>query len=173
MTVMAVAGNREVLAQIEGIYRSRIDEFRRVARAVLGESENARDAVQDGFVRAVRDCHRFRGDGPLEGWVWGCVMNAIRESARALGKHRQSAASSVALMDLVEHVRRDEAVRDAIQQLPERQRLALFLRHYADLDYGEIAAALGIATGTVGATLHAAHAALREALKGDLKGEQP
>jgi DNA-directed RNA polymerase specialized sigma24 family protein len=41
----------------------------------------------------------------------------------------------------------------------------LFLRYYADLDYDAIAEALGISPGTVGATLHAAHKAMRERLK--------
>ena len=41
----------------------------------------------------------------------------------------------------------------------------MFLRYYADLEYSEIAAALGIQVGTVSATLHAAHAALRAALE--------
>jgi len=41
----------------------------------------------------------------------------------------------------------------------------LFLRYYADLDYRAIATALEIRTGTVSATLHAAHAALRDALE--------
>ena len=48
--------------------------------------------------------------------------------------------------------------------LPERQRLILFLRHYADLDYETIAAAVGIRRGTVAAALHAAHRTLRHAL---------
>jgi DNA-directed RNA polymerase specialized sigma24 family protein len=48
--------------------------------------------------------------------------------------------------------------------LPERQRLALFLRYYADLDYEAIADALGVKAGTIAATLHAAHAALRREL---------
>jgi DNA-directed RNA polymerase specialized sigma24 family protein len=51
-----------------------------------------------------------------------------------------------------------------VQGLPERQRLVLFLRHYADLDYGSIAVALSISDGTVAATLHAAHSRLRELL---------
>ena len=48
--------------------------------------------------------------------------------------------------------------------LPERQRLVVFLRYFADLDYREIAEALDVKVGTVSATLHAAHAALRSAL---------
>jgi RNA polymerase sigma factor (sigma-70 family) len=55
-------------------------------------------------------------------------------------------------------------VREAIEQLPERQRLVLFLRVYADLDYRSIAEAVGIKEGTVAATLNAAHQRLRELL---------
>ena len=50
---------------------------------------------------------------------------------------------------------------DVVAALPERQRLVGFLRYFADLEYREIGAALGIETGTVSATLHAAHANLR------------
>lgn len=57
-------------------------------------------------------------------------------------------------------------MRAAVAALPERQRLALFLRHYADLDYESIAAALGVRRGTVAASLHAAHETLRETLTG-------
>ncbi len=56
-------------------------------------------------------------------------------------------------------------LRAAVAALPERQRLALFLRYYADLDYQSIATALGVERGTVAATLHAAHAVLRTKLK--------
>ena len=51
-----------------------------------------------------------------------------------------------------------------IRELPERQRLALFLRYYADLDYATIAHALEIAPGTVGALLSQARDGLRGAL---------
>jgi RNA polymerase sigma factor (sigma-70 family) len=54
---------------------------------------------------------------------------------------------------------------EAIAALPERQRLVLFLRYYADLEYAAIAETLGIGLGTVGATLNHAHAALRRRLE--------
>jgi RNA polymerase sigma factor (sigma-70 family) len=59
---------------------------------------------------------------------------------------------------------RDE-LRVAVALLPERQRLVLFLRYYADLDYAAIADALEIAPGTVAATLNAAHATLHRTLQ--------
>jgi RNA polymerase sigma factor (sigma-70 family) len=62
------------------------------------------------------------------------------------------------------------AVRDGdfgrwVAALPERQRLAVFLRYWADLDYRAIASVLGVEVGTVSATLNAAHATLRRSLK--------
>ncbi len=159
---------RNLLDEIEEIYRARIGELRRVARAVLGDPETAYDAVQDGFVRAVRDRANYRGESSLEGWVWGCVMNAVREASRSLGKHRRSLHGRDLDGPSAAPTPQDEAVRIALLPLSERQRLVVFLRHYADLDYAEIGAALGIATGTVSATLHAARAALRSALEGDV-----
>jgi RNA polymerase sigma factor (sigma-70 family) len=51
-----------------------------------------------------------------------------------------------------------------IAALPERQRLVLFLRYYADLDYRTIAEILAVEIGTISASLHAAHKALRRSL---------
>ena len=56
-------------------------------------------------------------------------------------------------------------VRAWIAALPERQRLAVYLRYYADLDYRAIASALDVEVGTVSATLSAAHRALRRSLE--------
>jgi RNA polymerase sigma factor (sigma-70 family) len=55
-----------------------------------------------------------------------------------------------------------EEVRRLVARLPERQRLVLFLRYYADLDYATIAEVLAISGGTVGATLAQARDALRQ-----------
>jgi RNA polymerase sigma factor (sigma-70 family) len=52
-----------------------------------------------------------------------------------------------------------------IAALPERQRLVLFLRYFADLSYDGIAEAVDVSPGTVAATLNAAHRALRRALE--------
>ena len=52
-----------------------------------------------------------------------------------------------------------------VAALPERQRLMLFLRYYADLDYRSIAQIVDVEVGTVSATLHAARRTLRRALE--------
>jgi RNA polymerase sigma factor (sigma-70 family) len=58
-----------------------------------------------------------------------------------------------------------DPIRALVAALPERQRLVLFLRYYADLDYERIALALGISPGTVAATLNQAHSRLRAQLE--------
>jgi RNA polymerase sigma-70 factor, ECF subfamily len=55
-------------------------------------------------------------------------------------------------------------IRRQLRALPERQRLAVFLRYYADLSYDEIAEVLEVRPGTVAASLNAAHRTLRSEL---------
>ena len=148
------------LEELEALYRSRFDVFARVAASVTGDSERAHDAVQDAFATAVRKRRTFRGEGPLEAWIWRIVLNAARSDVRrgAPETHYETAISN----GRPEH---DAELRAALALLPERQRTAVFLRYYADLDYAAIAEALGITTGTVAATLNAAHTALRTRLE--------
>jgi len=146
------------LADLEGLYRARFAVFVRLAKAVTGDEGLASDAVHDAFVQAVRRRRTFRGDGPLEAWLWRMVVNAAK---KRIPRYEPAEPE---LAEAHENGFGDP-VRAAMAVLPERQRLTLFLRYYADLDYGAIAATLGIAPGTVGATLNAAHTALRGALK--------
>jgi RNA polymerase sigma-70 factor, ECF subfamily len=150
---------RVSVSELESLYRSRYGRFVRVATAILRNEERAVDAVQEAFSSALRDRARFRGDGPLEAWVWRIVVNAARkEQSRLVTPVDSEPASEDA-------EQADAGVRQAVAALPERQRLVLFLRYYADLDYASIAQALEIRPGTVAATLHAAHDSLRAALQ--------
>jgi RNA polymerase sigma-70 factor (ECF subfamily) len=150
------------LAEIEQIYRARLPELWRVAAAISGSRQAAPDLVQEAFVRAVRRIDSFRGDGPLDGWVWRIVVNVATNSRRepvtvTLAEERgaEASPSGTAQAEVVA----------ALSRLSERQRLVLFLRYYADLDYATIAGALSISSGTVGATLTTARAAVGQALE--------
>lgn len=149
------------LEDLEALYRSRFEVFVRVAATVTGDPEQGRDAVQEAFAIAVRKRRSFRGEGPLEAWVWRIVLNAARSGVR----------QSRAAIEYDEPVgangrpEEDAELRLALARLPERQRTVVFLRYYADLDYAAIAEALGISSGTVAATLNAARATLRAGLE--------
>ena len=139
------------------MYRTRFDEYRRVATAIVGDAERARDAVQDAFASAVRKRDTF-GDSPLEAWIWRAVVNTALNQRRSappelLGYERNGDSP---------HDEGDaHELRSQLRLLPERQRLIVFLRYYADLEYATIGAVLGVSEGTVAATLHNAHSALR------------
>jgi RNA polymerase sigma factor (sigma-70 family) len=155
------------LDDIRLLYEERYADYLRVATAVTGSSESGRDAVHDGFVGVVRSRNSFRGESPLSGWVWRSVVNAALKRRRDDRLDRElpveGGAEFAARGESPAEERED--ARAAIAALPERQRLVLFLRHYADLDYDAVGVALGISSGTVGATLHAAHASLRRSLE--------
>jgi RNA polymerase sigma factor (sigma-70 family) len=157
-----VTGRRGAsLNELEALYRSRFEVFTRVAASVTGDSERARDAVQEAFARAVRGRRSYRREGPLEAWVWRIVLNA----ARSVAPKPSSTVHDDRLAASNGHPERDVELRVALARLPERQRTAVFLRYYADLEYAAIGEVLGIHTGTVSATLNAAHAALRSQLE--------
>jgi RNA polymerase sigma-70 factor (ECF subfamily) len=155
----------EGAAGIERVYRERYGAFLRVAVGVLRDERLAEEAVHEGFVRALRHRRHFNGRGTLEAWLWRIVVN----EARRLGAAERRAPEPTPLIVPDEPSSANGAgelgaVEALVVALPERQRLALFLRYYADLDYAAIAEALDVKPGTVAATLHAAHAALRRHL---------
>ena len=145
--------------ELERVYRADFPRFVRVATAISGDEDSGADAVHDAFVQAVRNRRSYRGDGPLEAWLWRMVVNAAKKRVGRVG-HIEGGEPSAAHENGF-----GDPVRSLVASLPERQRLTLFLRYYADLDYESIAATLDVTTGTVGATLNAAHAALRDSLK--------
>jgi RNA polymerase sigma-70 factor (ECF subfamily) len=147
---------------LESLYRADLPRFVRTAAAIVGDEAAGRDAVQDAFVQAVKNQRSYNGEAPLEAWVWRIVINAALAQRRRARPEVEPTASAIATAPSTNGVpERDTTVRAWIASLPERQRLVVFLRYFADLDYRSIASALDIEVGTVSATLATAHAALR------------
>ena len=67
------------VAELERVYRADFPRFVRVATAVAGDEQSGADAVHDAFVQAVRQRRAFRGEGPLEAWLWRMVVNAAKK----------------------------------------------------------------------------------------------
>ncbi len=144
-------------SEIEEIYRDGFSGLVRVASAITGNRETGVEAVQDGFADALRSSAQWTGRGPLRGWVWRCVINRARK-ARPKGRVLEPTFA------IADRSGDDSDLLARLAALPERQRVMVFLRYFADLDYREIADALDVRVGTVSATLHAAHVSLRSAL---------
>lgn len=150
------------LEEIEKVYRGRYPMLLRVASAIADSREAGRDAVHDAFVNAIRGREGFRAEGTVEAWLWRMVVRSALQRRRRERRARDLPVEAI----WTEQLANDHAeVRAAVAALPERRRLMLFLRYYADLDYQGIAEATGVRVGTVGAELHAAHRAVGHALE--------
>ena len=153
-------------AELEGLYRERFLVFVRAVTAELGNGEAARDVVQEAFASALRRIDDHRGEGSLEAWVWRIVANKALDERRARARRAETALlRGGAAHEPNGNADEKRVIRARLAALPERQRLAVFLHYYADLDYATIASVLQIAPGTVAATLNAARGSLRERLK--------
>ena len=147
------------------LYERNFRSFVAGAYAVVGDPEAARDAVQEAFARALRQRRRFRGEAPLEVWVWKVVINVARDMARRSRASELSGDELVELASVSSETAVVASLRDELRLLPERQRLTVFFHYYADLPYDEVARLLDVAPGTIGASLNAARATLHRRIE--------
>jgi RNA polymerase sigma-70 factor, ECF subfamily len=148
--------------ELEDLYRHRHGTFQLMLASVTGSVESARDVVQEAFAQALRDQRAFRGDGSLEAWVWRI---ALRVAVKSKATH-ELAVDELPDVGFVDGSR-DPTLAAAVQALSAQRRMAVFLRYFADLSYAQIAEVLGIAEGTVAATLAQAHQQLAAELSAD------
>ena len=155
--------DQETVELIERIYEERYETFCRLATGVTGNAESARDAVQDGFALALSRRAQYRGEGPVEAWLWRIVFRRAVDARR--GGTRAAGETDLAFAVELPHSERDPELDSALRALPQRQRLVVFLRYFADLSHAEIAAFAGMETGTVSATLNQAKQTLARRLR--------
>jgi RNA polymerase sigma factor (sigma-70 family) len=166
MRAITTHGSEASLHEIEGVYRERAVQFERVAAAIVRDREAARDVVQDAFATVVRKRAGFARRGSVDAWIWRAVVNTALNRLRTDRRHAERRLPQHSLIDDRRLDGPPEAgVLAELARLPQRQRLVVFLRYYADLDYTTIGVALGISSGTVASTLNSAHAALRRLLE--------
>jgi len=123
---------QRLTSDLEQLYRSEYRRFLRVSLAIVGDEAAAHDVVQEAFARALRSAHTYRADGALAAWVWSILVNTARAASRG-----RELPAEMGDRDEAGPVDEDDGdVRDWISSLPERQRLAIFLRYYADLGPG-------------------------------------
>jgi RNA polymerase sigma factor (sigma-70 family) len=126
---------------------------------------DAEDCFQETFIAALAAYPRLRADSNLRAWV---LTIAHR---KALDAHRGRVRRPVPLAEPPAGTRaerpapaRDEALWDAVGELPARQRSAVVLRYVADLPHRDIAAAIGCSEEAARRSLHEGLAKLRKAV---------
>lgn len=122
--------------EIEACYRERFADFARLATAIVGDSGRGHDVVQEAFATAIRKRRSFKKAGRLDAWICRIVVNHARNAQRRVTRDRgELRAESDQLAALVSVENGSDQLTPWLAALPDRQRLALLLRYYADLDY--------------------------------------
>jgi RNA polymerase sigma-70 factor (ECF subfamily) len=149
----------------------------RIALAYLRNPDDAMDAVQETFVKAFQNAHRWEGDKAVGPWLTKIAVNQsidqYRRSRRRLGREepleteeRTIVASLPSPEGVAYSGEISVRIERALKALPERQRAVFVLRHYEDMTLPEIAESLGMNLGTVKSNLHRALGRLRGRLAG-------
>lgn len=130
----------------------------RVAYLVTGSAPDAEDAAQEGFVKAYRSLHRFDTGREFRPWLLTIVANEARNRRRSTGRRLAYETRAVRVappppgLTPAEEAEASETRRmllDAVNRLPEPERLVVGLRYFLELTEAETAAAAGIPRGTV------------------------
>jgi len=151
-----------------------------IALRMTGNVEDARDAMQDVFISALRALRSFRGDAQLSTWIHRDAVNASldvlrkrkRHVAQPLEEAGERPSDDVGPEDAAARAARAVEVQRALQNVSEEHLAVLVLHDQQDLDYAETAAALDIPVGTVKSRLHRARIEMARLL-GHLREPEP
>jgi RNA polymerase sigma-70 factor (ECF subfamily) len=143
-----------------------------LAYRLTGDEEDARDVVQEAYLRAFRGLKRFRGDAQFSTWMYRITANCASTQLGKRNRHRHEELLDDAPLadedpDRDPQQRADasnlrDRLNDALAELPPKLRAVVVLRDVYDLPHEDIAAELGISESAAKVRLHRARRKLRE-----------
>lgn len=148
-----------------------------VAVRITGDRDRAHDLVQDAWIRAYERRMTFGGSGSFVGWMLAILQSVFRRDHRDESRHNakmdaiqhDTASTHDPVSELTDHLDAATVQRrllDGMAQLTERQRDVVAMRIIEGRSVNETAEALGVADGTVKATLSQALERLRAIIPG-------
>ena len=142
-----LAGETDAFALLVARYR---DKYARYATRMLGNREDAEDALQDSFVRAYRSLARCEDRDRFGAWLFRILLNRCRTAGgrRVVREKRfvadESAIEGAATDHTADRTAWREEIDRALERLDEDQREAFLLKHVEDLSYDEMAEMTGV-----------------------------
>jgi RNA polymerase sigma-70 factor, ECF subfamily len=158
----------------EALVKATYTDTYTLAYRLTGDEEDARDVVQESYLRAYRGLKRFRGDAQFTTWLYRITANCASTHLGRRTKHRHDELTDeLAVADpnlnFDPQARADasnlrERLDDALAELPPKLRAVVLLRDVYDLPHEAIAAELGISESAAKVRLHRARRKLRDSL---------
>jgi RNA polymerase sigma factor (sigma-70 family) len=162
---MKAPHRRSVHADFVVWYEQEYVQVVRTLALAIGDLDLADECVAEAFARALA---RWRTVGSMNartGWVYTVAMNVARDSFRK-GRAERRWADSAAVDRVVKAPEEPaDVLWHAVAELAPQMRAAVALRYIADLPENDVARVMGIARGTVAATLHRARIQLAATLR--------
>ena len=168
------------------LYRRHGSAVLQIARGIMGNEQDAEDAVQEVFVRVLGKIGQFRSEASFSSWIRVLAANVCRDTLRKMSRHpaasfKDLCAANEAEMDegLLPVSQAEELVmKELLENLHEKlnrlkkeyQRL-IILRYIDGLSYRKIAQLLGCSQPLVKSRLHQARKNLRRICQ-DLRAER-
>lgn len=173
------SGSETALTELVHRHRARLF---RAAAALVGDSDEAEDLVQETFVKAYFNRESFRGDSAIYTWLYRIMYNLCISAMRKKRPLKLlSFGDDEEQVDLPDEGPAPDAnllggevfqaVDQALKTLPERQRSVFVMKQLDDMKHQEIAAVMGISEGAVKASYFHAIQKLRRLLQ-PFRGEE-
>ena len=175
---MAPASRDRTALSLDAEFRAIVRDFApslyQQAYRMLGNQEDATEAVQEIFLNVHRSLAGFRGDCALTTWIYRIATNAALDWLRSVRGENISIddiecvevphARDSSLESALVRKEMRECIRETVMELPAPYRVAIVLSEFEELSNAEIADVLGISVETVKIRLHRGRASLRYAL---------
>ena len=158
-------GDHDAFAELARAAVVRLDQ---AARLILRDPELARDAVQEGLIRAWRDLPKLRDPDRFDAWIHRLTVNACIDQTRRRRRRpievELAPVHAPAISDMAGSLADRDHVDSVLRRLDEQGRAIVVLHYYLGMPLTEVAATLGIPIGTVKSRLHRALEDMRFAI---------
>lgn len=133
------------------------------------DPNDAWDVSQQAFLNAWNGIGKFDEDRPFFPWLYAIIKNEsmkrFRNEKKTVERRDAPVIWKESPEDLIENRERIEKLKEAMDRLEEEKREIIYLRHFAEMSYREIAESLDIPEGTVMSRLYYARKSLLEEYK--------
>lgn len=161
-----IAGDEDAAGELVMKYQKMVYAF---AYRITNNMEDAKDVTQTSFIRAVEGIKKFKRESSFRTWLYRIVVNAGLNHIRK-GWYRESeiadnlSGRQAGALSLMIEGEKKNLIKEALAELPERQRLAIILRTYEELSCLEASRVMGCSESTVKAHYHFGIKKLRDLL---------